>query len=419
MKARSWMCWWCLDGAFLFLLLLPSFGSCNENQAALERAVKWGNYEMVEKLLGRGDESLDLDSPMIHALQGKQFDIARLLVLSGADANGGKRAGTPVYLAAKLNNKSLLEFLVSNGASLDAAPVDSKVTVDTPLLNSIYNGEIDAVRLLLESGAQVNHVNRYGNTPLQQAIKQAVGEGQEIVRLLLKYGADPDMEDKYGLSARLKAERSGNKEIIDMISQAKPAEPVPVRSAPVYTYTLDKLETDKVAALLGGTGGGAGKYEAEYDPLNRRASGDNSDQSGCERVVRYKPVISRGEPGLQVAICGQGTYDANTIDTSIKLAEAERLRLLAQLETNSKDESRRVAFEAMQKRERKISDTETVYAFMNIAIGHGVFFIPTGVIVDSDTNTSFVVHIIDPVEKFLDTGNVEDFVIRLYLMARN
>jgi hypothetical protein len=48
-----------------------------------------------------------------------------------------------------------------------------------------------------------------------------------------------------------------------------------------------------------------------------------------------------------------------------------------------------------------------------------VFFIPTGVIVDSDTNTSFVVHIIDPVEKFLDTGDVEDFVIRLYLMAKN
>jgi hypothetical protein len=39
--------------------------------------------------------------------------------------------------------------------------------------------------------------------------------------------------------------------------------------------------------------------------------------------------------------------------------------------------------------------------------------------VDSDTNTSFVVHIIDPVEKFLDTGDVEDFVIRLYLMAKN
>ena len=100
------------------------------------------------------------------------------------------------------------------------------------------------------------------------------------------------------------------------------------------------------------------------------------------------------------------------------MAEAERLRLLAQLEANSKDESRHVAFEAMKKRERKISDTETVYAFMNIAIGHGVFFIPTGVIVDIDTNTSFVVHIIDPVEKFLDTGNVEGLVIRLYLMAK-
>ena len=46
------------------------------------------------------------------------------------------------------------------------------------------------------------------------------------------------------------------------------------------------------------------------------------------------------------------------------------------------------------------------------------FFIPTGVIVDADTNTSFVIHIIDPVEKFLDTGNVEDLVIRLYLMAK-
>jgi len=380
--------------------------------------MKWGNYEKVEEVLGRGDESLDLDQALIQALYDKQYDIAKLLVLNGADANGGKRAGTPVYLAAKLNNKALLEFLVSNCASLDAAPVDSKVTVDTPLLRSIYYGEIDAVRLLLESGAQVNHVNRYANTPLDQAIKYTAADGQEIVRLLLQYGADPDMEDQYGLSARLKAERSGNREIIDMISQAKPVAPMPAPAAPEYTYTLDKLEADKVAALLGGSAGGAGKYVAEYGPLNRGASGDNPDQSGCERVVRYKPVVSRREPGLQVAICGRGTYDVNTIDTSIKLAEAERLRLLAQLEANSKDESRRVAFEAMQKRERKISDTETVYAFMNIAIGHGVFFIPTGVIVDADTNTSFVIHIIDPVEKFLDTGNVEDLVIRLYLMAK-
>jgi hypothetical protein len=419
MKDHSWICRSCLHGALLFLLLLPSFGSCNENQAALERAMKWGNYEKVEEVLGRGDKSLDLDQALIQALYDKQYDIAKLLVLKGADANGGKRAGTPVYLAAKVNNRSLLEFLVSNGASLDAAPLDSKVTVDTPLLSAIYYGEIDAVRLLLESGAQVNHVNRYGNTPLDQAIKYTAGDGQEIVRLLLKYGADPDMEDQYGLSARLKAERSGNKQIIDMISQAKPAEPMPARSAPVYTYTLKNLEAEKVAALLGGTEGSTGKYEADYEPSNRRASGDTSDKSGCERVVSFKPVISRNESSLQVATCGRGIYDANNLHTSIRIAEAERLRLLAQNEANSKDESRRAAFEAMQERERKISDTETVYAFMNIAIGHGVFFIPTGVVVDSGTNTSFVVHVIDPAKKFLDTGNVEDLVLRLYLMAKN
>lgn len=77
-------------------------------------------------------------------------------------------------------------------------------------------GRVDAVRVLLEAGASVNAVDSDGVSALMWAAgSEAAGDDKhkkgllesankghvEVVRLLLRYKAEPDMRDKDGITA--------------------------------------------------------------------------------------------------------------------------------------------------------------------------------------------------------------------------
>ena len=68
-----------------------------------------------------------------------------------------------------------------------------------------------AVRILIDAGVPVNHVNNLGWTAMQEAIVLNDGgpRQQEVVRLLLDAGADPDIPDREGRTALENAERLG------------------------------------------------------------------------------------------------------------------------------------------------------------------------------------------------------------------
>lgn len=51
----------------------------------------------------------------------------------------------------------------------------------------MYN-QLEVIEYLLQQGADVNCVNKQGNTPLHRAVSQKYIEG---MKLLLEYGADP------------------------------------------------------------------------------------------------------------------------------------------------------------------------------------------------------------------------------------
>jgi ankyrin repeat protein len=70
----------------------------------------------------------------------------------------------------------------------------------TPLHCACWKGNLDAARLLLERGAQVEALRtggHYGTTPLHAACH---GDQRDIVRLLLEHGADPHAIDDEGLT---------------------------------------------------------------------------------------------------------------------------------------------------------------------------------------------------------------------------
>lgn len=77
----------------------------------------------------------------------------------------------------------------------------------TPLIWAIMDYQVDAVRLLLELGADPNFhdAERAGFTPLDNAIQLEANnrkkERIEIVRLLMEYGADPTIRTWMQLNA--------------------------------------------------------------------------------------------------------------------------------------------------------------------------------------------------------------------------
>ncbi|MEJ2780413.1 ankyrin repeat domain-containing protein [Stygiolobus sp. CP850M] len=65
----------------------------------------------------------------------------------------------------------------------------------TPLHKAPLNGHVEIVRVLLKRGADPNAKDNYGSTPLHEAAK----EGHvEIVKLMLERGADPRIADNGG-----------------------------------------------------------------------------------------------------------------------------------------------------------------------------------------------------------------------------
>ncbi len=73
----------------------------------------------------------------------------------------------------------------------------------TPLQASVQGGHPDALTLLLGAGADPNHVDRYGNGALWTAVLSApLAVRVEIIRILLKAGAEPDRKNHHGRSPR-------------------------------------------------------------------------------------------------------------------------------------------------------------------------------------------------------------------------
>ncbi len=110
-----------------------------------------------------------------------------LAALAGAAACAGPaRHLTPLDIAARTGDVARIRLLAAAGADLNAP--DRGGTRWTPLLHAVHKGQRNAVRALLDAGADVARASPSGLSPLEMA----VGTGQlDIVRQLLAAGADP------------------------------------------------------------------------------------------------------------------------------------------------------------------------------------------------------------------------------------
>jgi uncharacterized protein len=187
----------------------------------LAEAVKLADARMVKTLLaaGAGPESPNLDgeTALMVAIKTGDLAIVDMLVKAGANVNVAEKFHnqTPLMYAADApkNAAEMVKLLLSKDASVTPRAqyndwpnqISSEPRAQfrpvgglTALLYAARGGCYDCVQALIRSGANVNVPTPEGVTPLMIALDN---EHNEVAKLLLDRGADPNLWDWWGRTA--------------------------------------------------------------------------------------------------------------------------------------------------------------------------------------------------------------------------
>ncbi len=143
----------------------------------------------------------------------KQPNVSKIDVLDSSGFTALHRA------VRKFTNLDQVQSLLKQGANIEAKVVRlGKLNSNTALLIASLYRDVRTVKLLLKYGANVNYINKYGQTALQAA---AYHGGYHTVKLLLKHGANINQTDKFGRSVLFLAMMQQQLEIIKLLLQNK------------------------------------------------------------------------------------------------------------------------------------------------------------------------------------------------------
>jgi len=115
------------------------------------------------------------------------------------------------------------------------------VSSSIPLTNAVTSGDENAVSALLANGADVNETTGGGQTALILAV---IFGRTNLIKLLMKAGADPQLRDNLGLNALEWAQRRGLTEAVAILTNG-PQESTPPKRIVIPLGEPDKTASDK------------------------------------------------------------------------------------------------------------------------------------------------------------------------------
>jgi ankyrin repeat protein len=226
-----------------------------DGKTPLHSASQRGNVEGIRMLLEKGADPTAQDkdgkTPLHFASQEGNVEGIRMLLERGADPTAQDKDGkTPLHFASERENVEGIRMLLEKGADPTAQDKDGKTPLhfasegecgqhsdasragrrsdstgqgwhDTIALLLSEWGNVEAIRMLLEKGADPTAQDKVGKTPLHFALQKGNVEG---IRMLLEKGADPTAQDKDGKTPLHFALQKGNVEGIRMLLE-KGADP--------------------------------------------------------------------------------------------------------------------------------------------------------------------------------------------------
>ena len=197
----------------------------DDRYTPLRSAIEYGTPSIVRDLIRSGAniyEKLSNGYPAVItclSFYRGTLEMIEVLINEGLDVNTSGEHGTLLHHYAEEDEIEIVKFLIYSGADVNSQDTTGR----TPLQEAASRGNSKILKLLIDAGGNVN-VDKSGESPLFEAIlgnsagiALAFGAGDpriENVRVLLSAGA---IVNKRILDL---ANQIGNKEVLKMLSDA-------------------------------------------------------------------------------------------------------------------------------------------------------------------------------------------------------
>ncbi|XP_031345955.1 ankyrin-1-like isoform X2 [Photinus pyralis] len=197
-------------------------------------AIKNNRLEMVNFLIARGADLKHKVQkgfmPLSYACQEGHLDIVNTLIAHGADLNTkSDDLYTPLHLAAGGGHLDTINVLVKNGSDVNAA---SRART-RPLHHAVQSGNLEVIKTLISHGSDINAgctilsliITRYSDHTVDfnvTALHLGAKLGRsDIVKVLLKAGANCDAITQHKITSLHFACRGGFVEVVKALLEAK------------------------------------------------------------------------------------------------------------------------------------------------------------------------------------------------------
>jgi uncharacterized protein len=234
-------------------------GSGGGGLTALTFAAREGDIESARRLLDAGADVNQATeygwSPLLTAVNNRNYALAMLLMERGADVNRANKGGwTPLYLAVDnrnieggdypvpkpdLDHLDLIKALLAKGANPNTKVKDNTLTRTiftmqwffedgaTPFIRASQSSDVALMKVLLDYKADPKAVTANGDSALTAAAgigwvdgvtyERSPAENLEAVRLLLDLGVDPNHANNEGRTALMGAALKGRPDVIRLL----------------------------------------------------------------------------------------------------------------------------------------------------------------------------------------------------------
>jgi len=202
-----------------------SVGKCffvADDSGALCDAASKGDTKILRMMSRRGVamDNGDYDKrTALHlaAAEGQLGAVKCLVEFCNADVNVHDRwSGTPLDDALRAGHNSVYDFLKSAGG-MSGKVSTVKAEDATALCDSAFNGSTDILQKIVDNGLDINSADYDDRT----ALHLAASEGLLLVAsfLIKDLGADPNVSDRYGGTPLDDALRSGHTKVADFLKE--------------------------------------------------------------------------------------------------------------------------------------------------------------------------------------------------------
>ena len=186
-------------------------------------AASRGDTSALARLIAAGAPLDAADSqgrtPLLMAVANDRADAAIQLIAAGASINAqAANQDTPWLLAGALGRADILRAMIPKGPDFT---IRNRYGGNA-LIPACERAHVEAVKVLLTTKIDVNHINNLGWTCLLEIV--VLGDGgprhAEVTKLVLDAGADPNIADMDGVTPLMHAQRKDQRAVASLIEAA-------------------------------------------------------------------------------------------------------------------------------------------------------------------------------------------------------